>query len=344
MCTPNPFADLRPIAGGAEPPSVPFEPVTLRPVDAAGITIVVDNFVDMLLPDRAPAKRPPRPWDVFERPALRAEHGYSLLLTVRTGDRTESILYDAGVGRDTALHNLDVLDRSVHDLRAIVLSHGHADHHGGLEGMVRRVGRRGLPLLLHPDAWRDRKVVFPTGAEVHLPPPNRADLTAEGVEIVEERGPSLLIDGTVLVTGQVARTTEFEKGFPPQQARTDGDEWEPDPWLWDDQAVVVNVRDQGLVVLSACSHAGAVNILRHVRRVTGVDRVHAFIGGLHLSGALFEPIIGPTVEALTALAPEVIVPGHCSGFRAIGQIAGSLPDAFIQASAGTHLAFEAASA
>jgi 7,8-dihydropterin-6-yl-methyl-4-(beta-D-ribofuranosyl)aminobenzene 5'-phosphate synthase len=100
---------------------------------------------------------------------------------------------------------MDVLQVRLPALRAIVLSHGHSDHHGGLEGMIRRVGARGMPLIIHPEAWRDRKVVFPTGAEVHLPPPSRQDLDCEGVEVTEERQPSLLIDGTVLVTGQVER-------------------------------------------------------------------------------------------------------------------------------------------
>jgi glyoxylase-like metal-dependent hydrolase (beta-lactamase superfamily II) len=83
----------------------------------------------------------------------------------------------------------------------IVISHGHVDHHGGLEGLAARTGRRRLPLLIHPGAWRERKITFPTGAELHLPPPSRADLEAEGLEVVEERGPTLLLDGQVLISG-----------------------------------------------------------------------------------------------------------------------------------------------
>lgn len=221
----------------------------------------------------------------------------------------------------------------------MVLSHGHADHHGGLEGIFRRLGRWGTPLVLHPDAWRDRRLVFPSGNEVHMPPPSRADLEAEGVEVVEERGPSLLLDRTVLVSGQTERITGFEKGVPNQQSRT-GDGWEPDPWVWDDQSVIILVKDLGLVVLSSCSHSGAVNVLHNARRVTGLDRIHTFVGGLHLSGAGFEPIIPDTVAHFASIAPAVVVPGHCTGWRATHELARALPDASVQTSVGTRLRFE----
>src|SRR5712691_7237868 len=179
----------------------------LLPVDAADVTILVDNAIDILLPSNEIAQRATLAYNWSEREQLIAEHGYSLLLTVQRDGRSESVLYDAGLGRNTVLHNMDVLDLRSNDLRAIILSHGHADHHGGLEGIFRRIGRHNMPLVLHPDVWRDRKVVFPTGVEMHLPPPSHNDLDREGVEIIEERGPSLLLDGTVLITGQVERVT-----------------------------------------------------------------------------------------------------------------------------------------
>ena len=137
----------------------------LQPVDAVEVTVLVDNFVDMLLPPDGvgtPAAARGRRAGA-RRAHLRAEHGLSLLVEVERGGERETLLYDAGLGRGTALHNMDVLGVGLGDLRAVVLSHGHPDHHGGLEGMVRRVGRSGLPLLLHPDAWRERRVVFAGG-------------------------------------------------------------------------------------------------------------------------------------------------------------------------------------
>ncbi|HLQ56437.1 MAG TPA: MBL fold metallo-hydrolase [Streptosporangiaceae bacterium] len=318
-----------------------MEQATLQPVDLAEVTILVDTFVDILLAGNDVARRAPLAYDWSERDQLRAEHGYALLLTVQRGDRRDSLLYDAGLGRDTAIYNMDVLEIRPANLRAVVLSHGHADHHAGLEGIVRRLGWSGMPVVLHPDAWRQRRVVFPTGTQISMPPPSRADLEAEGIQVVEERGPSLLLDDTVLVSGQTERVTEFEKGFPLQQARNDSGGWEPDPWIWDDQSVIVHVRGKGLVVLSCCSHSGAVNVLRNARRVTGEAKVHAFVGGLHLTGGLFEAIIPATIAEIATIAPDWIVPGHCTGWRATHELARSLPGAYIQTSVGTTLHFAA---
>ena len=273
-----------------------------------------------------------------EREQLIAEHGLSLLLTIEREGRSASLIYDAGLGRKTAIHNMDILQVRLPDLRTIVMSHGHSDHHGGLEGMIRRVGARGMPLLIHPEAWRDRKIVFPTGAELHLPPPSPQDLEREGIAITEERQPSLLIDDTVLVTGQVERVTDFEKGFPLNYARVNGS-WKPDPWIWDDQAVAVNLEGKGLVVLSGCSHAGAINVLRQVQRLTGEQRVHAFVGGMHLTGGIFEPLIPRTLDELVRIGPRWLVPGHCTGWKATHEISRRFPEAYVQSSVGTQLQF-----
>lgn len=314
--------------------------VTLTPVDAADVTIIMDNALDALVAPTPLAQRPPLTWDFFEREQLRAEHGFSLLLTVTRGGQRETVLYDCGLSRDGVAHNLDVLGISMDDVRTVVLSHGHADHHGGLEGLFARVGRRRMPLVLHPDSWTMRKAIFPTGAEVRLPPPSHNDLDREGWQVIEERGPSLLLEDSVLITGQVDRVTDFEKGFPIQYALR-GDHYEPDPWIWEDQAVVLHVRGKGLVVLSGCGHAGVVNILRYAQALTGVDHIHAFVGGMHLTGGLFEPIIPRTIEEVVAIGPDAIVPGHCTGWKATHILAARLPDAYLPNNVGTRYHFAA---
>jgi 7,8-dihydropterin-6-yl-methyl-4-(beta-D-ribofuranosyl)aminobenzene 5'-phosphate synthase len=96
------------------------------------------------------------------------------------------------------------------------------------------------------------------------------------------------------------------------------------------------------VIVTGCGHAGAVNIVRHARRLTGIPRLHALLGGLHLGGAFFAPSIGPTVRALTELAPDLLVPGHCTGWRAQHALAAALPDSWIQGSSGTRYHLNAA--
>jgi 7,8-dihydropterin-6-yl-methyl-4-(beta-D-ribofuranosyl)aminobenzene 5'-phosphate synthase len=144
----------------------------------------------------------------------------------------------------------------------------------------------------------------------------------------------------LLVTGEVDRTTDFENGHPLFEAYRDG-RWQPDPLILDDQALVANVRGKGLVVLTGCGHSGIVNILRYVRKLTGEERIHAVIGGFHLSGPAFEKIIAPTCHALGEFAPDHLVPCHCTGWRAIHAIAARFPDAFIQNSVGTRFEFTA---
>ena len=312
-------------------------PLALKTVDRAEITIVVDNFVDVLMAGSDDVHRY-LVSDLSDREQLVAEHGFSALVTVESDGRRSSALYDAGLTPDALGRNLDVLGIPVKDLRAIVISHGHADHHGGLEGLFARYGRSRLPLVIHPEAWRERKVVFPTGAEIRLPPPSRADLEAEGLDVVEERGQTLLLDDTILVSGQIERVTEFEKGFPIHFVRSE-EGWEPDPMIWDDQSVIVKVKDKGLVIVSGCSHAGAVNVLRNAQRLTGEKRVAGLIGGFHLTGGIFEPIIEPTVEALSAADVGRLLPAHCTGWKAVHLLARAMPTAFVQPAVGTVVSF-----
>jgi 7,8-dihydropterin-6-yl-methyl-4-(beta-D-ribofuranosyl)aminobenzene 5'-phosphate synthase len=311
----------------------------LAPVDRVEVTVVIDNFLDLLMAGEEGVVRYQAQGFAGDE-QLVAEHGFSALVSVERGGDRSTVLYDAGLTPHAVARNLDVLQVPVGELRAIVISHGHPDHHGGLEGLIRRRGRSRLRLVIHPDAWRERRIAFPSGGELRLPPPSRQDLEAEGLEVVEERAHSQLLDGTVLVSGQVERVTEFETGWPIHEAR-DRDGWQPDPMIWDDQALVVNVRDRGLVIISGCSHAGAINVLFHAQRLTGEARVAGFLGGLHLTGGLFESRIEPTIDALRAARVGRVLPAHCSGWKAVHAVARAMPEAFVQSAVGTTVTFDA---
>ena len=307
----------------------------LTEVDSLEILTILDNSIDLLLASTEQVRRLALPPDALTREGLVAEHGFAALVTVRSGSSGESLLFDAGLSKTGLVHNLDVLEVRPKELHAIVLSHGHADHTQGLMGLVERLGERKMPLLLHPDALLERKVVFPDGHELNLPPPDRRILSQDGIELLEERGPSYMLGGLALVTGQVHRTTGFETGFPLHWAARDGT-WQPDPYIHDDQAIVIHVKGKGLVVLTGCGHAGAINTIRHAQALTGVDTVYAVMGGFHLSGILFESLIAPTVAALKEIAPRMIVPAHCTGWKATHAIAREFPDAFVPNSVGTR--------
>jgi 7,8-dihydropterin-6-yl-methyl-4-(beta-D-ribofuranosyl)aminobenzene 5'-phosphate synthase len=308
--------------------------VPLLEVDEVQVSIVMDNTIDILMAGSQVARRFRLKPNGFDEPLPIAEHGFSTLLTVKRGDTTAQVMFDTGLSPEGMLHNMDAMEIDAGDLRAIVLSHGHADHAMGIEGLLNRLGSRNLPLVLHPDAYLERRLVLPNGLEVYLRPPRRSDFLRENVELIEEVGPSMVVDGMVLVSGEVARTTEFEKGFPIHQAKHEG-HWEPDPLIHDDQCAIMHVRGKGLVIVTGCGHSGIINIVRNAQSITGVQKIHAVIGGFHLTGPLFEPIIEPTVAALKKLAPNCLVPGHCTGWKAVHRIAAEMPDAFIATSVGT---------
>lgn len=327
------------------------DPVQLEPVDELVITTLVDNSYDALMADHGPARRArlgstasvdaAQYEEARTRPGLVAEHGFSALVTIRRAGVSHTVLFDTGISPDGLATNVERLGIDVSSIEAVVLSHGHFDHTGGLCGLARLYGRRGLPLTLHPEAWTRRRLQIPGAEPMELPTLSRRSLEDEGFSLIERRDPSVLLDGALLITGEVDRTTEYEQGLPGHEAAT-AQGWRPDPLVLDDQALVVDVRGRGLVVLTGCGHAGAINICRQALRLTTTSRLCGLLGGLHLTGAAFEPIIEPTVAALCELAPELVVPAHCTGWRAQHRLAGALPDAFVPNAVGSTFTLAAA--
>ena len=347
------LADAR-VSAPRQAPGAAVDPIHLEPVDEVQVTTLIDNVFDAMLTGDERIRRPklgargqvtaPQFEDGVTSAGLRAEHGFAALVTIRRGDTTTRLLFDTGLTPDGMTTNAERLGVDLTDLQGVVLSHGHYDHAGGLAGLAGRRGIRTLPIVVHPLIWTRRRFAVPGNEAWEMPTLSKRALNNEGFEVIERRAPSLLVDNCVLITGEIDRTTDFEHGMPSAHQAWNGAEWWHDPMVIDDQALVVHVRHQGLVVLTGCGHAGVVNIIRHAQRLTGVDRLHAVLGGLHLGGPAFEPTITPTVSALTALAPALVAPGHCTGWRAQHALAAALPASWVQSSCGTtyHLTAEAA--
>jgi 7,8-dihydropterin-6-yl-methyl-4-(beta-D-ribofuranosyl)aminobenzene 5'-phosphate synthase len=319
--------------------------ISLEPVDSVVVTTLMDNVTDAIMPDHGPARRfagqlPPRGSGTMVGgsvpDALIAEHGFSVLITVTKAGREHRFLFDTGTSPDGVVENMRRLDIDPGSIEAIVCSHGHFDHTAGLDGLARALGHANMPVLIHPDFWRRRRIVLPGREQREWPTTSRGALEGAGFDIIEDRQPSFLFGGSVLVTGEVPRVTGYEPGFPLQDAWLGG-RWEPDPLVLDDQALIINVAGQGLVVLTGCGHAGVVNIVRYASVLTGGEPVHALLGGFHLSGPVFEPLIPRVLDDLAAMGPAVLMPTHCTGWRARHALSARFPDAYVPGTVGTSL-------
>jgi 7,8-dihydropterin-6-yl-methyl-4-(beta-D-ribofuranosyl)aminobenzene 5'-phosphate synthase len=194
-------------------------------------------------------------------------------------------------------------------------------------------GGRPVPVHVNDGMFVRRAVPKPGGGLLPLGEvPSRERLTAAGGEIVSDDAQRTLLDGTFHLSGEIPRRTPYEKGMPGQVCEVEGG-WEPDPWITDERWVAVHVRNLGVVVFTACSHAGVVNVLYHAREVFEPIPLHGIMGGFHLSGAACEPIIPQTVDDMRQFGLKAIVPGHCTGWRATQRLVQTLGDGVVIPSA-----------
>ncbi|MFL6394998.1 MAG: MBL fold metallo-hydrolase [Nitrososphaeraceae archaeon] len=317
----------------------------LKDIESAEVTCLVDNSVDVLLPNSKVAYRPSLDENWFVHP-LMAEHGFCAAIKLEVNGTEHRLLFDSGLDPLAASHNAGILGLDLSCCELVISSHGHIDHAGGLLNIRKKINeekqkqkqKQKLPLVLHEDAFRNRLVKFQDDRTINLPAPNRADLIEAGYNLVEKQSQSLWIEDSILVTGEIPRTNDFEKGFPNHYSEIDG-KMENDPLIKDDQAIVLNIKDQGLVIITGCAHAGIINIIKYAKELSGENRVYALIGGMHLTGGVFEPLIGRTIDELELLKPRFLIPCHCSGLKAVTEIAKNMPNAFIQNSVGTKYIF-----
>ena len=321
---------------------------SLETADKVEIRILVDNATDML------SSNPPFVESEsgylnrrgFKTSASRclccAVHGLSCLITVHRGGTSRTVLFDTGPEDYAFERNVTRLGVDLGTVESIVLSHGHWDHAGAMLlalGMIRgRNGGRNVPFYVHPGMFHTRGVRQPSGAIRQMEDvPSIADLTDFGADLVVTKEPQTPLDGLFYVSGEIPRVSGFERGYPGQMRRT-AEGWEPDELLIDERWLAVNVVGKGLVVLSACSHAGIVNVCKHARAVFPDIPLHAVMGGLHLSGPN-EAIIPQTVAALGEFDITTIAAGHCTGWRAMTALANAFPGALAPTAVGKQFTF-----
>jgi len=310
---------------------------SLKTVDRVEITTLIDNYVDLLLPSSDIIVRPPLAKEgKINADTLLAEHGLSLLVTVYQGEDKHTILFDTGYTKVGVLHNMEQLGVNIGEIEAIVLSHGHMDHTGTLYGILDKISRT-IPLVLHPGIFRHpRYTRRPDGVKSIWPRTVvKSDLEGKNVDIIESETPVCLADDMIMVTGEVERTTPFEKGMPNALMEQNG-ELVHDPIL-DDQSIAMKLKGKGLVVVSGCAHAGIINTLMFTQKTTGEQKIHAVLGGFHLSGPFFEKFHDPTVAALKKIDPDVLMPMHCTGWKAIQRFQKEFPESFVLNSVGSKV-------
>ncbi|MEA3470699.1 MAG: MBL fold metallo-hydrolase [Thermodesulfobacteriota bacterium] len=315
--------------------------VKLNEVDKVEILTLQDNYIDITAMDNSEIITRALPLADGEiKNSFLAEHGFCAIVKTTKGDETRTMLFDFGFSEIGAAYNAKKLGVPMEDVEVMALSHGHSDHFGGFKEMNALIGKKNIDLVVHPGVFASpRYLKFSEEFKVYFPKLVREEIEKEGVTIVETEKPYPLLGGDVLFLGYVERKTDFEKGFPVAHYEENGvEKWDP---IADDTSLVVNVKGKGLVVLSGCAHSGIVNTVFAAKAATEIDKVHAVMGGFHLSGPLFEPIIGRTTEELQKINPDYIIPTHCTGRNAIMHIEKEMPEKFILNMSGTKLTFSA---
>lgn len=265
---------------------------------------------------------------------LWGEFGLSLLVEAERQGTELRLLVDTGLTSKPLLHNMKLLDVDPSKIEYIFITHCHYDHTGGLGGVTEKT-RKGVEIVAHPEIFRRCYVIRENMRYIGVPErSSRSTVEANGGSWLLSREPFAFMPG-VMTTGEVERVTSYE---PLENVHIEVDgEMVQDPEL-DDVSLIVNVARRGLVIISGCSHAGIVNIMKQARRITGVEEIIGVIGGFHLRVANEEQL-SKTVDELGVA--ETVCAGHCTGFEAMKRISDRMGERFTLLQCGTVIEFAA---
>ncbi|GFG54142.1 hypothetical protein CQY20_20985 [Mycolicibacterium agri] len=313
----------------------------MRECDELTLTVLVDNYIDMLMSNSPGITRQGMPEHFGARNGTPlAENGISFFLETSAGGRRTTILFDAGMSPIPLVHNARLLGIDLTKVDQVVLSHGHPDHFGGIYAALAEIGYR-VPVLVHPSAFTPRLIQRP---DVTLQYFNKqlteTDLVEAGGAVVALKDPLEIAPG-VMTSGEIPTTVDFEEEVPVGRMSVRDGHVCVDP-IEDYQTLIVNVKGVGLIVLDPCGHAGVVSSLDHAMKLAEVDAVHGVLGGFHLGHAgITQAKVDRTVDELVARGLSWVSPMHCSGFRTQRAVAERMPDAFRLMTVGTVVRFAA---